>query len=115
MRCKVGDLAVIVNADNKADLPHVGKIIRCVRWQSDEWGGGWFTDPMLKVVAGPRKGGLMIWHDDDLRPIRDQDGEDETLRIAGSPIHAHVKQLNDRMAEALKRLEQARQDVKERT
>ena len=85
MNCKPGDLAVIVRADNKVDRPHIGKIVECIYWLPDEFGGMWRTEPRLKVLRGPCKGREIGWHDGDLRPIRDNDGEDEMLRIVGKP------------------------------
>lgn len=85
MNCKPGDLAVIVSISNPADRPHLGKIVTCIRHRMDEYGGGWVTSPELTILKGPCRGFSLIWHDDDLRPIRDQDGEDETLAWAGKP------------------------------
>jgi hypothetical protein len=76
MNCKPGDLAVIVRAYRFPEL--VGRIVTCVR-----------------LTPHPSK--LPVWetaeplpesnwiHDDQLRPIRDNDGEDEMLRIVGKP------------------------------
>lgn len=81
MNCKPGDLALIVCAYN--DPQHLGKIITCLKWWPDEWGGCWSTSPALHGAAGQEIG----WHDDDLRPIRDpgEDAQDEMLRPLPAP------------------------------
>jgi hypothetical protein len=75
MRCRVGDLAVIVSA---AAPIYTGRFVRVVRWHKEE--GGWVCEPDLEFM-----GQLIAWADCALRPIRDQDGEDEMLRLVGLP------------------------------
>jgi hypothetical protein len=70
MRCKPGDLAVIVKGD--AGDNHVGKLVTTVRlFDADSW------------VCNPRLLGFdgrgIAWLDSALRPIRPSDGEDESL------------------------------------
>ena len=87
MNCKQGDLAVVV----RSVCGNEGKIVRCLRyvrgmelgidgcwhecdiWETDTVMPGW-TGALGKSIA-----------DSQLRPIRDQDGEDETLTWAGKP------------------------------
>jgi len=87
MRCKVGDIAFIVRADN--DPQHLHKIVTCIHWENDRWGGAWNTYPRLKDSEGR----IIGWHDDDLQPIRDQPGADETLQWA--PVPATTKRLTE--------------------
>jgi hypothetical protein len=80
MNCKPGDLAVVV----RCDVPEVvGLFVRCVRL--DYWGGEpfWYLDRRV-IHNDPRYQHDAVF-DCNLRPIRDQDGEDEMLRIAGLP------------------------------
>jgi hypothetical protein len=90
MNCRPGDLAVVVRACNAENL---GGLVRVV-------GPGmlfdWHIDPLFDLRhvvdphtrAGIRPGGGRLYVEADdvqLRPIRDQDGEDETLTWAGKP------------------------------
>lgn len=86
MNCKPGDLAVIVNAQV---LSNIGKILTVTRYERNvlmkdgSRMDGWrFEGPYLPGLFGGRAN---IVEDDALRPIRDNDGEDEILRIAGYP------------------------------
>lgn len=72
MRCRPGDLAVIVRARKKADW--LGRIVLVVE-QFDH--DSWITDPM--------PAGFISVLDTSMRPIRDSDGADETLAWAGKP------------------------------
>lgn len=88
MNCKQGDLAVIV----RSYAGNEGKIVRCLRLLkgavqrapdgSLHCGDAWEVDCLLKGCRG--KYGRIIM-DEQMRPIRDNDGEDEMLRIAGLP------------------------------
>jgi hypothetical protein len=84
MNCKKGDLAIVVSRTTNA-----GKIGRCVRRYDGPWaygvGPGWILEgPVLHEPSGRRKR-INAVADEWLRPIRDNDGEDEMLRIAGKP------------------------------
>lgn len=71
MRCKVGDLVVIVAADaSYAYL--IGKFCHITGW-TDEYGGQWVLD------ARHHCGLPWSSFDRDLRPIRPDEGTDETL------------------------------------
>lgn len=74
MRCRVGDLAVAVRSVNAPE--HVGKVVRCVSAIGDSWE----IEPKLPNAAGR----VPYWaaRDECLRPLRDNPGEDEMLRIA---------------------------------
>jgi len=74
MNCKQGDLAVIVNVSNPKHAYLIGRIVKCIS-PVVSWDGiaGWSVDlpstwPFALGVA-----------DKNLRPIRDSDGQDETL------------------------------------
>lgn len=95
MNCKPGDLAVIVRSSNGNE----GRFLRCIRlasydeasYQSIAWwmmhGPVWVTDSKLPCTDGSFTN---LYPDDRLRPIRDNDGEDEMLRIAGKPEVTHA-------------------------
>ena len=74
MNCKPGDLAVVARATNGDVVPYLGRVVTCLRVVH---GDCWATDPELEA-------GRAIY-DGALRPIRDQDGEDEMLTLAGKP------------------------------
>jgi hypothetical protein len=88
MNCKQGDLAIFVN--NSAG--NIGKIVRCLeldlstrdvdgkRWISTP---RWKTDQVFKATDGSWINSAADVH---LRPIRDNDGQDEMIRIAGLPL-----------------------------
>ena len=91
MNCKPGDLAVIVRADNPSNL---GRIVRCVRLADDtggtygpsgEFAGNqcWWID--ASIVSFDKNAVVRICPDYFLRPIRDNDGTDETLTWASKP------------------------------
>lgn len=76
LRCKPGDLAVIVNGENE----NLGRLVEVLRLHES---GRWHIRAFGKVRV--RSGRLVIEalaHDNRLRPLRDQDGTDEVLRIA---------------------------------
>lgn len=88
MNCKPGDLAVIVRCRAQENL---GRYVSVV--DAGALPGSW----LVRSAGGPLMGAplgnqrfftpcaeLNAW-DSDLRPIRDNDGEDEILRIAGLP------------------------------
>lgn len=89
LNCKQGELAVVV----RSYAGNEGAVVTCVelipRWTRvapDGWGcktgPAWVTDRVFRNVIG---GHGSIVPDDQLRPLRDGDGDDEMLRIAGRP------------------------------
>lgn len=87
MNCKPGDLAVIVNSE---DTPKaVGSIVRCIKYEPGHNGRpAWIIDKNFgdRISDDGRRLIIGNWFADFcLRPIRDQDGEDEMIRIAGKP------------------------------
>lgn len=91
LNCKQGELAVIV----KSFAPsNIGKIVRCMEFCADgvalaHWkktGPVWRIDQ--DTVWASQKGDqlrLPYASDTCLRPLRDSDGQDETLQWAGLP------------------------------
>lgn len=91
MNCKQGDLAIIVKSVASPD--DIGAIVRCVEFKPGPDGrAAWIVD--RKVSPDAVIGGITYigdWFlDASLRPIRDNDGEDETLTWAGKPEKACV-------------------------
>lgn len=93
MNCKPGDMAIRISAPEGAWIP-VGSIVEVCLFV----GGAFLTNKRfgrnLNDVwevefrgsrNNPATGGFWSLSDSELRPIRDQPGEDEMLRIAGLP------------------------------
>lgn len=82
MNCKQGNMAVVVRSMAGND----GKIVRCLRvvvyGAGLGYGPRWVTEPVLRGCFGEPQAPL----DACLRALRDSDGEDEILRIAGRPV-----------------------------
>ena len=78
MNCKEGDLAVVVRSWAKNE----GKIVTCIRltpYQEHDLkdpGFVWEVDAILRGADGL---GSNFIHDDQLRPLRNNPGADETL------------------------------------
>lgn len=96
MNCKPGELAIVV----RSTVGNEGRIVRCLHLASDGdmnrhgvWIGGadpvWLLDGLCRWVH-PLLGERLVpfMTDSALRPIRDNDGEDETLTWAGKPEEA---------------------------
>lgn len=89
MNCKQGDLAIIINGTERR---YAGKVVKClVLLKNNEWifpdgrsvyADGWKIDVKLEGWDESLTDNIL---DSWLKPIRDQDGEDEMLRIAGKP------------------------------
>lgn len=89
MNCKPGDLAVVVYCPPMRSA--IGAVVECVSLHSksvvcgDIYENVWelrWGDKNCRELTGYRNWGCPdAW----LRPIRDSDGEDEMLRIAGKP------------------------------
>lgn len=88
MNCKPGDMAIVISST----AGNEGKIVQCLRLASRkeiddcnfEAGEGpvWWITPALVGRFGRL---VNMGPDKRLKPIRDQDGEDETLTWAGKP------------------------------
>lgn len=86
LRCKPGDLVVVVVGDPV--LPGFpGRVFTVTRLHDPL--GYWETDPPQRF-PGVRE--PLVFHDACLRPLRDSDGEDEMLRLAGKPNPTHPKE-----------------------
>ncbi len=95
MNCEPGDIAVIVSAKatgNTANICRkaIGRVVRVKRlrastsrycYASEVWE---FEEP-FKIRYQGKTYTVTGCADDALRPIRDNDGEDETLTWAGHP------------------------------
>lgn len=100
MNCKPNDLAVIVCNDYPENI---GRFVRVVcRAVGDDFafyeGEEWECEPATPLLALNEDGSkswvieAVCMFDMQLRPIRPNDGEDETLQWAGKPEHAPVKE-----------------------
>lgn len=83
MRCKKGDIAVIVRADTDPEC--LGRIVCVVALRVAMGNIAWQVDPPHFWTCENGMRLEVMWDDRDLLPIRDQPGEDEMLRIAGLP------------------------------
>ncbi len=76
MNCKPGDLAVIIRAEPGDGW--LGRIVTVLHlYEGPSLSPAWVCDQVPP--------GFRAIKDSALRPIRDNDGEDEMLRIAGKP------------------------------
>jgi hypothetical protein len=89
MNCKLNDLAIVVHS---AMVKSTGLVLHCIRLSSAsglrnpdgsfEYGPVWETDNYGVAICGNTHN---LWMDADLRPLRDEPGEDESLSWAGLP------------------------------
>lgn len=102
MNCKPGDLAVIIALGS----PNYGRFVTVKELydgRPSATGRPYASDGQLSWIVegrgslvipfGRLAGTLVPWHvvnDRDLRPIRDNDGEDETLIWVGKPVEEAV-------------------------
>ena len=81
MNCKPGDLAVIV----RSIAGNEGRIVRCLEFvgpgDDQKLCDCWLLDQQIPGTLRP----IRVISDSKLRPIRDNNGEDETLTWAGKP------------------------------
>jgi len=95
MNCKMNDLAIVVHS---ALGPSTGLLLHCIRLSpasglrnldgSFEYGPVWETDSYGLALCGNTHN---LWMDADLRPLRDEPGEDETLSWAGLPQNMEIE------------------------
>lgn len=98
MNCKKGDLAIVVIST----CGNEGKIVRCVEFAGDqrrispvgdfEYDPCWIVEPNLPDWSGGRS---LYTADHQLKPLRDSEGDDETLAWAGKPIRHVVNEAFD--------------------
>ena len=94
MNCKQGDLAVVVRSRHS----NAGRVMTCLCIATTEelvatFGSTmtihdpiWRVDvPLLWINAFRERIEVLYAADEALRPLRDSEGEDEMLRIAGLP------------------------------
>ncbi|PVY56778.1 MULTISPECIES: hypothetical protein [unclassified Simplicispira] len=86
MQCRVGDLAVIVRADTDPEC--LGRIVRVVALRIAMGELAWQVDPPHFWTCRDGLRLEVMWDDRDLKPLRDGDGTDEMLLIAGAPAGA---------------------------
>ena len=81
LRCQPGDLAVIVRTGTDLPVRLLGRIVEVDVAFMDVRQGRWFWRLKAEI---PLRGTWTMWAvaDDVLRPLRDNDGQDETLRAA---------------------------------
>lgn len=84
LNCRPGDLAVIV----RSTAGNEGTIVHCVRLEPQPWwaiieGPRWLIESPVPDTYGMP---IRSVADFALRPLRDSDGEDEVLRLVGSPV-----------------------------
>lgn len=89
MNCKMNDLAIVVRS---AMVESTGLVLQCLRLSSASglrnpdgsftYGPVWETNVYGLAICGNTHN---LWLDADLRPLRDEPGEDETLLWAGLP------------------------------
>lgn len=77
LNCRPGDLAAIVRA--RFDPSQLGKIVTVIEWDPQTM--GWIVEPPI-VTDGSKWAAVC---DSALRPIRPDEGDDETLDWAGKP------------------------------
>lgn len=83
MNCKQGDLAMVVRVSHAVNNWALGQIVRCVSYEKLSDIDGWRLEEGITHADS-----TLEWYwiaDFCLRPIRDNEGEDEILRIAGIP------------------------------
>lgn len=93
MNCKPGDLVIVVRVSRACDEPYIGRVLTVDRLEED--GETWVTDPELPsldpaLVWGGDDQWVVTWYDWELRPIRDNNGDDETIEWAGLPNQVGV-------------------------
>jgi len=87
MNCKKGDLAIVV----RSKYGNEGRIVQCLRLATkedfDAYEVGYNSEPtwLLDIPINCSFSTAPLIKDIKLRPIRDNDGQDEMLRIAGLP------------------------------
>lgn len=82
LNCRPGDLALIV----RSVAGNEGKIVRCIKFIGAVPGFAgndrWEIDTFLPANWGRTANSF---HDAWLRPLRDEEGDDEMIQIAGKP------------------------------
>lgn len=90
MQCNVGDLAIVVNDHENPD--NNGGLLRILfKAGPGPWGipADWICEPLSTFSFRGRVtrpgGATVVYRDCELKPLRDGDGEDQTIVWAGLP------------------------------
>jgi hypothetical protein len=83
MNCKPGDLAVVIRARHDGDVALLGAIVKLTSFGGYEGGDAFWHYEGTLYDSG--RWPVKLIADRALRPIRPDDGEDETLTWAGKP------------------------------
>lgn len=92
MNCRPGDLAVIASTAGRIGVQRriiealLGMPVRVVTPYSLEGEPAWKIEREISVLIGTVPAAIVGIADAVLRPLRDGEGEDEMLRIAGKPV-----------------------------
>ena len=80
LNCKPGDMAILVSSSTAPQ--HIGKIVKCTSLFDISGKAFWVIEQALENPSG-----IDYWAiaDDRLKPIRPDEGDDETLNWAGKP------------------------------
>lgn len=101
MNCKEGDLAVVASSKYGVNVGKLLTVIRLATFSeieeempgSLEHGPIWRTDrPMTWKTSSGKCCDAFLAPDSRLRPVRDNDGEDQTLTWAGKPSDIKTKE-----------------------
>lgn len=89
LNCRPGDLAIKIKKSPEDVIP-IGAIVQCIKFSSGycvatgAWISGWEVEWNSKTHDEISEAAFFCL-DEDIRPIRDQPGEDETLTWAPVP------------------------------
>ena len=90
LNCKPGDLARIISHPETEQSGSVDRIIKVTSVDGDSFWS--YQGPPLMCSCGCHRT-MDAFHDDLLRPIRGQEGDDETLAWAGKPAQIDVMEV----------------------
>ena len=105
MRCVPRDLARITAG------PYRDRIVRVISLDPEVpvHSPSWLYEPEIRINVNYVY--RSIW-DASLQPIRDLPGDDEMLRIAGTPAECATRRLTRELDEAQRRLDEAREALR---
>lgn len=89
MRCKIGDVVMVVKSPWSENIGKIGTVTgQAVAPSAGDWLCEFPSKLTGRLVEDPTKAStskMVNFKDDHLQPIRDNDGEDEMLRLVGKP------------------------------
>lgn len=98
LNCKPGEMAIKVKGSSTHEIP-VGAVVTCLDYRTEPWiddvtgeentHGVWHVEFRGSDTC-PVSNCWWVCEDEHLRPIRDTDGEDETLSWLPSPTKETV-------------------------